>query len=88
MSNRQYAACEFKPGSRAYTYHWDGDPLAPGDRVMVEARSGGNQAVSVVSASDQPPPFATKPILGLAEMPPEPAPAADDTPLGAYRETF
>lgn len=41
MSNRQFVACKFRPGDRrSYTYHWDGEPLAPGDEVKVPDKSG------------------------------------------------
>jgi hypothetical protein len=62
----QYAACKFRStDTRSYTYAWDGEPLAPGDFVKVEDRSGdGWKRVEVVSVTDQAPPFACKPILG------------------------
>jgi hypothetical protein len=54
-----YVACKFRPeDSRSYTYTWDGDPLAIGDVVKVEDRSGdGWKRVTVASITDQPPPF-------------------------------
>lgn len=63
----QYAACKFRPeDTRSYTYEWDGEPLKPGDIVKVADRSGGGwKRVTVVTVSDQAPPFACKPILGL-----------------------
>jgi hypothetical protein len=72
MSNRQFVACKFRPGdSRSYTYHWDGEPLAPGDEVKVADRDGdGWKKVIVVSASWANPSFPTKPILGKVEEPP------------------
>lgn len=67
---RQFLSCAFKAGGRAYTYHNDGEPLAPGDLVRVEGRNGSEQRVEVVGlwADDAPPPFETKPILGLADL--------------------
>jgi hypothetical protein len=61
-----YVACKFRPeDSRAYTYEWDGEPLAIGDTVKVaDARSDGWKRVQVVSITDEAPPFACKPILG------------------------
>jgi hypothetical protein len=65
---RQFIACQFKPGQgRAYTYHNDGEPVAIGDRVLIEKRDGGEQAIVVAEIWDREPEFATKPILGLAE---------------------
>lgn len=75
MSNRQFVACKFRPGDhRAYTYQWDGEPLAPGDKVKVPDKSGdGWKAVIVESVSWANPPFACKPILGKVEEPAPPA---------------
>lgn len=68
MSARQYAAVEFKPGGRPYTYHFDGPELFPGDRVKVADREGdGWQRVTVVTVTTERPPFETKPILGRVE---------------------
>ena len=66
MSNRQYVACKFREtDARSYTYHNDGEPLAPGDWAKVEDRGGdGWKRVLVVMANDEAPPFATKPVLG------------------------
>ena len=79
MPNRQFVACKFRPeDTRAYTYVWDGEPLAEGDQVKVaDARSDGWKRVHVVSTSDQAPPFECKPILGKIE-PEAPEAAADD----------
>lgn len=65
----QYVACKFRPeDTRSYTYTWDGEPLAPGDEVKVaDARSDGWKRVTVVSTTDEAPPFACKPILGRVE---------------------
>jgi hypothetical protein len=67
MTNpRKYVRCKFKEGdARSYTYHWDGeDDFAPGDVVKITDRDGlGMQKVFVVDATDEKPPFPTKPIL-------------------------
>lgn len=76
MSNRQYIACRFPNQTRVYTYHNDGDPVAVGDKVIVESRTG-RAFVEVVSLSDDKPPFETKEILGLAPPREEPAAAED-----------
>jgi hypothetical protein len=62
----QYVACKFRASdARTYTYHNDGEPVAPGDFVKVaDARSDGWKRVEVVSVSDAAPSFPTKPILG------------------------
>lgn len=80
---RQYVACKFRPEDRrSYTYHNDGEPVAPGDVVKAPGRSeDGWQRVHVVSVSDEEPSFATKPILGKVE-PEEPT-----LDLGADAET-
>lgn len=63
---RRYYACKFRPeDSRAYTYHWDGEPFAVGDFVRVTDASGdGWKKVNVVVETSAPI-FATKPILCL-----------------------
>jgi len=62
----QYVSIKFYPKDRrAYTYHNEDEPVKAGDRVEV-ATPHGKQEVTVISVSDTPPPFATKPILGLA----------------------
>lgn len=65
---RQFVTCVFRPGDRrAYTYHNDGQPVDIGDKVLVEGpRNEGKVAVTVSGLVDQPPPFATKGILGKA----------------------
>ena len=51
--------------ARTYTYTC-GFPVAPGDRVTVETKDGTKDVI--VAAVDLPePPFACKPILGMAE---------------------
>lgn len=64
--SRQYVAVQFKPGGRPYTYHNEGPPVSIGDRVKLENRDG-IVTVTVSEISDTPPPFATKPIIGLAD---------------------
>jgi hypothetical protein len=65
----QYVACRFRPAdTRTYTYVNDGPAVAPGDFVKVaDARSDGWKRVEVVSITEEAPPFACKPILGLVE---------------------
>lgn len=59
----QYVAVLFNPWDRrTYTYHNDGDALAPQDEAVV-VTDRGESVVTVVSVSDQKPEFATKPIL-------------------------
>jgi len=74
MGILQFVACKFRSGdSRAYTYQWDGEPLAPGDKVKVPDKSGdGWKAVIVESVSWANPPFPCKPILGKVDEPAEP----------------
>jgi hypothetical protein len=63
MSNRQYVACQFNPWDRrTYTYHNDGAPVAPGDKVKVETRYG-LKIITVDSIVDEAPKFETKAIL-------------------------
>ena len=62
MTQRQYVQVKFRDGDRrAYTYHNDGDPVKPGDKVVVETKHG-KQTVTVDSVTDEAPRFATKPI--------------------------
>lgn len=70
----KFVACTFKPDDkRTYTYTWDGPELFPGDRVKVpDNRSDGWKAVTVVSISDEAPPFPCKAIIGRVEDTPEP----------------
>lgn len=64
-----FITCKFRPDDkRAYTYTWDGEPLAKGDMVKVaDARSDGWKAVIVEDVDVPEPPFACKPILGRYE---------------------
>jgi len=75
----KFVACKFKDtDTRSYTYSWEGPDLFPGDRVKVpDNRSDGWKAVTVVSTSDEAPPFACKPIIGRVED------VADPADLGA-----
>ncbi len=68
MANLRYYGCKFRAEDRrAYTYHYDGPALAIGAEVKVADKDGeGWVRVTVESATDEKPPFATKPILGLA----------------------
>ena len=62
---RKYVRCKFREGdARSYTYHWDGEDLAPGDIVKIADRDGlGMQKVFVDEIMDEKPSFPTKPIL-------------------------
>lgn len=63
---RQLVSVVFRPGDqRSYTYHNDGEPVAIGDRVIVETRKG-NAKVTVSALPTEQPPFPTKSIVGLA----------------------
>lgn len=67
---RQYVSVEFNPGDqRSYTYHNDGEPVAIGDRVVVETKRG-RRFVKVVGIKPDIPDYATKPII--QEEPPIP----------------
>lgn len=90
MPERQYVAAQFNPWDRrAYTYHNDGEPLAEGDKAVVESARGGEVFVTVISVSNEAPKFPTKPILRKA--PPKDEPdllgAGDDADLEASRES-
>jgi len=70
MSNPTvYVAVKFRPeDTRTYTYEWSGEPLMAGDQVKVpDNRSDGWKRVTVVSVTDEAPPFACKAILGRYE---------------------
>lgn len=61
---RQYLRCKFKTADRrTYTYHHDGEPVRPGDKVVVQTARG-RSIVEVVTLSEDPPGFPTKPIIG------------------------
>ena len=63
---RQFIEVAFKPGGKTYCYHNDGEPVAVGDKVKVEARDEGWTAVEVRAIRETPPAFETKAILGRA----------------------
>lgn len=66
---RQYVAVRFNPWDhKTYTYHHDGESVAPGDKVLVTTAKG-QATVDVVSVHNTKPEFATKPIDGRAECP-------------------
>lgn len=65
-AGRQFVAVAFKEGGRPYTYHNDGEPLALGQLVRVPVRHS-EQSGAIVGIEDSPPPFETKPIIGLAD---------------------
>ena len=86
---RQFILCKFRESdTRAYTYHNDAEPVAPGDVVRVADRSGdGWKKVFVAGVTDEVPRFETKPILGLhVEEPPQliDLDDADDRDLEAF----
>lgn len=63
---RQYVSVKFNPWDhRDYTYHNTGEPVAVGDRVIVETNRG-DATVDVVAIKPDKPPFQTKPIKGKA----------------------
>jgi hypothetical protein len=69
MPDRQYIACTFREGDvRKYTYHWDGEPLAVGDRVVVSTDRGAS-TITVAEIVSEPPRFATKAIAGKERVP-------------------
>ena len=64
----QYVKCKFRPSdTRTYTYQWDGEPLRKGDVVKVADNRdpAAWKRVWVEDVTDEAPPFACKPILGL-----------------------
>jgi hypothetical protein len=67
----QFIAARFKPDStRDYTYRNDGDPVAVGDFVKVEAARGeGITVIEVTAIVDKEPPFVCKPIIEKTERP-------------------
>jgi hypothetical protein len=75
---RQYIGIAFREGGSLYTYHNDGAPVAVGDKVIIPARNGGQQVVTVADIAPPcfAPKFETKPIIGLAPADDEPPPLA------------
>lgn len=69
MPARQFVKCKFhRFDTRTYTYHNDGEAVAPGEQVKVpDNRSDGWKRVEVVEIVDRAPPFPTKGILGKIE---------------------
>ena len=66
MADRQYVTVKYREeDKRAYTFHFDGDPLSVGDRVSLGSGFGVVAEVGVPKPSR----FDTKPILGLAPKP-------------------
>lgn len=60
----QYIECEFKPGSRPYTYQNEGAPLAVDDWVVVNApRDEGLIAIKVVAVDVPEPSFSCKSVV-------------------------
>lgn len=73
--NRLFLACKFRANDkRAYTYHYDGDDVAVGDKVKVPSNRSdeGWSTVIVAAIHSEQPAFDTKAILGKVE-PVEPA---------------
>lgn len=70
MAERQYLGCEYRPGGRLYTYHYDHDGTAPaavGDRVKIaDAEDPSAWKYVRVAALVERPAYATKPVLELA----------------------
>ena len=70
--SRQYLSVLFNHGgTMAYTYHNDGEPFLPGDRVLVPGKGGkGTRTVTVHEIRLPKPRFETKAIIGRAPPPP------------------
>lgn len=66
--HRQFVNVMFQPwDKRSYTYHYDGaDPIAVGDKVVVDTPKEGLKTVEVVSTRRMPPDYPTKPIVRRA----------------------
>lgn len=82
-AGRQYLTAKFSPDDeRAYTYHNDGEPLAPGERVRVPTKGEGSRTVTVHAIDIETPTFETKGVIGLSPAEDEQAAAkADDGKL-------
>jgi hypothetical protein len=67
----QYLTAKFSPeDTRTYTYHNDGEPVAPGDQVLVPGKGDKPRTVTVAEVGvPKPDGFETKAILGLAPPP-------------------
>ncbi|MEJ7831276.1 MAG: hypothetical protein WKF79_00035 [Nocardioides sp.] len=81
--SRQFLTAIFAEGGMPYTYHNDGQPVAAGDRVLVNGRGGkGTRAVTVHAADVPQPKFVTKAIIGPSTEPPRPSEPAASPPEG------
>lgn len=58
----QHVECKFPNSPKSYCYHWEGEPLAIGDKVDVFTERG-DLTVEVVGIRDEAPEFQTKPIV-------------------------
>jgi hypothetical protein len=74
MMTRQYLTAKFRPADkRAYTYHNDGPPVAPGNEVKLPSTRGTDGWVRgtvfglISEAEAKAQPHETKAILGLAD---------------------
>jgi hypothetical protein len=67
-AHRQFVHCTIKGGTRAYTYHNDGDPLAVGDPVTIETKHGFTTG-EVAAVVEEAPPFPTKAVTKLEPKP-------------------
>lgn len=67
MERKVFVSVKFNPDhSRTYTYTYDGEtPLVAGDLVLVETNDG-TKTVHVDAVDIDAPPFACKPIKGIA----------------------
>jgi hypothetical protein len=62
----QFVSVQFQAWDRrSYTYHWEGEPLAIGDKVVVETKAG-QVEVEVVTIRLDTPDFPTKPVIRRA----------------------
>ena len=76
----QFIACKFRENdTRTYTYRNDGEPVLPGDKVVIADRHGdGLQKIFVVDVDVAEPSFECKPILGLHRDEPTELDLGDD----------
>jgi hypothetical protein len=63
---RQYVRCSFGNSAKLFTYHNDEAPVAVGALVDVVTPNGATVPVEVKEVTDEQPPFATKPIVGIS----------------------